>query len=388
MKNTQNLIEDTLKLIAQKGYKNSNKDFLNAFAEFLVGLFDVDYVLINTYFLETPTTTETVVVYGKNGILPNIKYNLVGTPCENVINKNSCAYPNKIQKLFPKDELLTQMNVESYIGIPLWSSEGKPIGLIAILDSKPITDTKTVETILQIGAIKSAQVIEQLLFKSTLKQRIKNVESEKKQKLESEERYRGLSDASFNAIFISENGFCLEQNAAAEKMFGYSLDEIVGMKATDIIAPKDHELVMSNIVSGNEAPYEVTAIRKDRTTFPVAIQARTASYKGKNVRISAFRNLSYRNELETTIKISEEKFKKLSNLTFEGILIHDRGVAIDINLSFAKMFGYKSKELVGENIVDILFPKKYYKQILKILLKRSHYLMKLKEYEKMVLFSL
>ena len=37
---------------------------------------------------------------------------------------------------------------------------------------------------------------------------------------ESEERYRGLSEAAFDAIFISEKGVCLEQNSTAEKMFG------------------------------------------------------------------------------------------------------------------------------------------------------------------------
>ncbi|MBN1253182.1 MAG: hypothetical protein JXA16_13675 [Bacteroidales bacterium] len=43
------------------------------------------------------------------------------------------------------------------------------------------------------------------------------------------------------------------------------------------------------------------------------------------------------------LEISEEKFKKLSNLTFEGILIHKKGIAIDFNQSLAKMFGYNLK---------------------------------------------
>ncbi|MEN8119948.1 MAG: ATP-binding protein [Bacteroidota bacterium] len=57
------------------------------------------------------------------------------------------------------------------------------------------------------------------------------------------------------------------------------------------------------------------------------------------------------------VETSEAKFKQLSNLTFEGILIHDKGVAIDVNLSFANMFGYSRDELLGKNLIELLILK-------------------------------
>jgi PAS domain S-box-containing protein len=39
---------------------------------------------------------------------------------------------------------------------------------------------------------------------------------------ESEERFKYLTEASFESIFFSENGVCIEQNPAAEIMFGYT----------------------------------------------------------------------------------------------------------------------------------------------------------------------
>ena len=163
---------------------------------------------------------------------------------------------------------------------------------------------------------------------------------------------------------------CLEANATAEKMFGYARAEIIGLKAIDIIASKDHETVIKNIQSGYKHPYEVTAIRKDGTTFPAKISGRTIYYKGRDVRVSSFRDLTKSKQLEKSLVESEEKFKKLSNLTFEGILIHKNGVAQDMNLAFEKMFGFKRKELVGKNIVDILFPKKYKKQLFESITKK------------------
>lgn len=56
---------------------------------------------------------------------------------------------------------------------------------------------------------------------------------------------------------------------------------------------------------------------------------------------------------------NQNKFKKLSNLTFEGILITDNGIVIDINNSFLKLSGYSSKDLIGKNIVELAVPEKY-----------------------------
>ncbi len=57
----------------------------------------------------------------------------------------------------------------------------------------------------------------------------------------------------------------------------------------------------------------------------------------------------------------ERKYKQLSSLTFEGIVIHDNGIIIDVNQSFARMIGYSSEELIGKSLInsDIL-PEKYH----------------------------
>jgi len=506
MKSQQKYIEETLAFITKKKHIAYNEDFLKEIAAFLGKLFATNYVLFNKYSTKNSDTTETVVIYTKNGFVPNIAYKLANTPCENVINKDLCVYQNNIQTLFPKDTLLEQMNVYSYVGIPLWDSTGEPIGLIAVMDSEPLSDkdSKILKIVLQIVAIKVAKVLEKILYEKKIKiqeknykqlfeespsslweldftnankivQDLKNIDAKNigkyvkenpeflieclknskikhvnkasislfkaknkehllqninkianeetflnyqkilielvngkeeivqevsftnlvgeiifgivrlhlirnvdnntvtasisilditKQK-ESEDRYRALSKASFDPIFLSENGICLEANATAEKMFGYTQAEAFGMKATDLIVPKDHELVINNILSKYKKPYEVTALRKDRTTFPAEVRGATTYYKGRYVRVSSFRDLTKSKELENDLKESEAKFKKLSNLTFEGILIHNQGIAIDVNASFAKMFGYTVNELLGKNILELLFHKKYIKIISK-----------------------
>ena len=372
MKNQQKRIKETLEFIINKDYHISADEFLQKIGQFLTHLLEVEYVLIDKYLLKTPTIIETVVFCNKQSTLKNFSYELANTPCENVINKDICMYPSNIQALFPKDKLLVKRNIESYVGIPLWSSKGEPIGLIALLSNKPITAAaaENIKVILQICAIKVEKILEKIIFKNTLALEIKKLESEKTLRIRSEERYRGLSEASFEAVFMSVNRVAFEQNAAAQKMFGYTNEEIIGVKATDIIALKDHELVISKMLAGCEDEYEVTAVKKDGTHFPAEIRGKMTNYKGRKVRISTFNDISSRKKLEISLKESEEKFKNIANLTFEGILIHEKGVVIEVNLSFAKMFGYNSNELIGKNIIEILFPKRYHKQISKSIAKK------------------
>ena len=65
-------------------------------------------------------------------------------------------------------------------------------------------------------------------------------------------------------------------NRTAERMFGYVRDEMVNLHGVEVIVPEDREQVKTNIMSGYEKPYEVTALRKNGTTFPCE---RTLGYK-------------------------------------------------------------------------------------------------------------
>ncbi|HJQ29225.1 MAG TPA: PAS domain S-box protein, partial [Rubrobacter sp.] len=104
---------------------------------------------------------------------------------------------------------------------------------------------------------------------------------------ESEERFRSLSDASFEGVAISENGRILETNRAFAEMYGYETSELVGMSAEDLIAPESRELALRYIFSGSEEPYEAVALRKDGTRFDVEVRGKRSSYRSRTVRVSA-----------------------------------------------------------------------------------------------------
>lgn len=124
---------------------------------------------------------------------------------------------------------------------------------------------------------------------------------------ESEERFRALHNASFGGISIHDKGRIIECNQGLSEITGYSYKELIDMDGLLLIAPESRELVMNNIISGYEKPYEAIGLRKNGESFPLRLEARNIPYKGKNVRTVEFRDITESKQAEQLIlKKTEE----------------------------------------------------------------------------------
>jgi len=171
---------------------------------------------------------------------------------------------------------------------------------------------------------------------------------------DSEMRMKALSDASFEAIFISEKGICLDQNLKAERMFGYTHTEIVGRSGTEWIVPEDRDLVINKMLSGSVHPYEVIALRKDGTTFPCEIQAKMMEYRGQSLRITALRDIAERKQTEEALRESEVRFHTLFENISDAVYVHDyRGRIFDVNHVAYDRLGYTREEMLKFTVADI-----------------------------------
>ena len=66
-----------------------------------------------------------------------------------------------------------------------------------------------------------------------------------------------------------------------------------------------------------------------------------------------------REQAEDALRQSSKRFRRLAAVTYEGILIHDQGAAIEVNESIVKMFGYTREEMIGKDLLQQLIPKEY-----------------------------
>jgi PAS domain S-box-containing protein len=170
---------------------------------------------------------------------------------------------------------------------------------------------------------------------------------------DSQGRVQALLDASFEAMFLSDKGICLDQNLTAEKMFGYTSSEAIGQPGTDWIAPDDREMVKNNMLSGYEEPYETMAMRKDGSIFPAIIQGRMIDYLGRKMRVTSMRDISARKKVEKSFKIERDKAQNYLNMAGTMLVALDANQNISlINKKGCEILGYSEQELIGKNWFD------------------------------------
>ena len=173
---------------------------------------------------------------------------------------------------------------------------------------------------------------------------------------DSHELVQLLSDASFESIFLSDKGVCLGQNATARRMFGYSDAEALGKMGTEWITPEDRERVLHNMLSGYSEPYRVAALRKDGSTFPAEINARMVQFRGRQIRVTALRDLSAEEKAISDLRDSEERFKLLYNAVQAGVVVHQQdGEIIHANEVAAEIFTMPQDQVTGRDPSDTVW---------------------------------
>jgi PAS domain S-box-containing protein len=115
---------------------------------------------------------------------------------------------------------------------------------------------------------------------------------------DSEERFRGLSEAAFEAILVHDGGRVVDVNHALCQLSGYSWHELVGRDGFELIAPEYREAVYRNLLAEYAGIYEIECVKRDGSRIPVEIQARSFPYRGKILRVVAVRDVSERKKAE------------------------------------------------------------------------------------------
>ncbi len=115
---------------------------------------------------------------------------------------------------------------------------------------------------------------------------------------EQHQRLRTLADVSFEGILVHGRGEILEVNRALTEMLGRERDELIGANAFDLLTPATNALAGRSDRAGVEQPYEVRAVKKDGAWFPAEVQGREITWLGRNARVLAVRDMSWRTVLK------------------------------------------------------------------------------------------
>ncbi len=173
----------------------------------------------------------------------------------------------------------------------------------------------------------------------------------------SEARYRGLLEAAPDAmVVVNQGGEIVLLNVQAEKQFGYSRDELVGQKVTNIIPEGFAErLIADDLRSAAEAlaqqigtGIELIALRKDGSEFPIEIMLSPLESAEGILVTAAIRDITVR-------QASEARYRGLLEAAPDAmVVVNQGGEIVLLNVQAEKQFGYSRDELVGQKVTNII----------------------------------
>ncbi len=205
-----------------------------------------------------------------------------------------------------RDPIVPMGTIGAAVGIPL-SSDGAVIGVLGLASgSIDVTFGEQQVEVLQ----RFAELAALALDNARLHEHAKH-EGDERSRAEdalraSEERYRRLSDATSEALAIHRDGVILEVNAAFCRLLGYEPEDCIGRTVLEFAAPETVAVVRDGDFSlESKTPFEVMALARDGTTFPVEVAWRQIPYQdGEPADVVSVHDLRERREFEAELSRS------------------------------------------------------------------------------------
>ena len=175
----------------------------------------------------------------------------------------------------------------------------------------------------------------------------------------SEEKFNKIFQYSPAAITITniKTGQLVDFNRSAEKMFGYSPESMY--KTTFELNiwknTEDRAKLISTVLNEKYARMELELLRKSGETIYTDASLSVIDIEGIDYLIAINYDITERKKAEIESAHSRERFKALSNIATEGLMIHNNdGIILDVNEAFAKMAGHiNPDELIGRHSFDV-----------------------------------
>jgi PAS domain S-box-containing protein len=168
--------------------------------------------------------------------------------------------------------------------------------------------------------------------------------------IENEDRFRRLTDATFEGIVIHQDGFILDANPAFAALFGYEIYEMISLSVYDLVAPEERDTAIAHARSGSDQMYELTAQKRNGDRFIIEVRGRLVQRESGSIRVVAVRDVTeqraYERELQREALIFE-------NINDSVILTDLDGLIIDVNPATVRLFGYDREELVGKTPAEM-----------------------------------
>jgi PAS domain S-box-containing protein len=179
-----------------------------------------------------------------------------------------------------------------------------------------------------------------------------------------ERLYSAAVQSSNDAIVTQAlDGTITGWNPAAERLFGYSAEEVMG-KVINLIVPPERaaevQAILHRVRHGERIEhYETVRLRKDGSPVQVSLSiSPIKSTSGENIGDSMIvRDLTESRRTEQALRQQIEERRRIFETSQDLILIVDStGVMVQVSPSAEIILGYPPEEMIGRNAIEFLHP--------------------------------
>jgi PAS domain S-box-containing protein len=179
-----------------------------------------------------------------------------------------------------------------------------------------------------------------------------------------ERLYSAAVQSSNDAIVTQAlDGTITGWNPAAERLFGYSAEEIMG-KRINLIVPPDRtgevQEILRRVAHGERIEhYETVRLRKDGSAVQVSLSiSPIKSSSGEIIGASRIaRDLTESRRTEQALRQQIEERRRIFETSQDLILIVDStGVMVQVSPSAETILGYQPEEMIGRNAIEFMHP--------------------------------
>ncbi len=123
---------------------------------------------------------------------------------------------------------------------------------------------------------------------------------------QSEARFQSFYNVAFEGIVFSENARIIDANNRFAEMVELSIEELQGLPVTSVVVPEHRKTVTKNISTQFEDTYESVLLTKEGHNVNVEVHAGSYNLQGRNVRVSAIRDITEQLRAEAEIQQLQE----------------------------------------------------------------------------------
>lgn len=189
--------------------------------------------------------------------------------------------------------LVIQLNLKRYLGVPVCSSAGNPVGTLCFLDDQ--TDEPLGDEDIRFLSLLAMRVSAELDREQLIQHRIAWVEEKAQAKrafLEEASRFKAFVDSTADAIIsFDREGLMTTWNGGAERIFGYTAQEAIGQSYTLIgtqeVYSFQHQVFFETLQGDTHQWYETRRKRKDGTMIDVSITTSPLMLDGESIGLVA-----------------------------------------------------------------------------------------------------